>query len=312
MKKMIMMCAAAFLLSACAGMNKNTVNYQMSKYDSAKYYVVAGEGMSKNEAAQNALTNMQREMVQNAPAAADQGVVTDLMANADVEKVWRDADVSAKHYYALAVLPREKARKVLMPLLDQTDAKLAGLSAQFSAPAQPLADLKIAFKMQPLISRRAALDDMYQFLDAGQQAYEAEKFSAYKDVLKEKMAAVLVVVEVEGVESEVMVTYVVDALNQMGLGVADAANGSEAVLVKIITEVDGYDSQKVQGLVWCSSGASVSLVDVARGATFSRFNVHERAGTSRAADSQRQSMQSVGEQAARQITARLEAYLKTK
>ena len=306
-----MMCAVAFLLSACAGMNKNTVNYQMSKYDSAKYYVVAGEGMSKNEAAQNALTNMQREMVQNAPAA-DQGVVPDLIANADVEKVWRDADVSAKHYYALAVLPREKARKVLMPLLDQTDAKLAGLSAQFSAPAQPLADLKIAFKMQPLISRRAALDDMYQFLDAGQQAYEAEKFSAYKDVLKEKMAAVLVAVEVEGVESEVMVTYVVDALNQMGLGVADAANGSEAVLVKIITEVDGYDSQKVQGLVWCSSGASVSLVDVARGATFSRFNVHERAGTSRAADSQRQSMQSVGEQAARQITARLEAYLKTK
>ena len=220
--------------------------------------------------------------------------------------------MSAKHYYALAVLPREKARKVLTPLLDQTDAKLAGLSAQFSAPAQPLADLKIAFKMQPLISRRAALDDMYQFLDAGQQAYEAEKFSAYKDVLKEKMAAVLVAVEVEGVESEVMVTYVVDALNQMGLGVADAANGSEAVLVKIITEVDGYDSQKVQGLVWCSSGASVSLVDVARGVTFSRFNVHERAGTSRAADSQRQSMQSVGEQAARQITARLEAYLKTK
>ena len=306
-----MMCAAAFLLSACAGMNKNTVNYQMSKYDSAKYYVVAGEGMSKNEAAQNALTNMQREMVQNAPAA-DQGVVPDLIANADVEKVWRDADVSATHYYALAVLPREKARKVLMPLLDQTDAKLAGLSAQFSAPAQPLADLKIAFKMQPLISRRAALDDMYQFLDAGQQAYEAEKFSAYKDVLKEKMAAVLVAVEVEGVESEVMVTYVVDALNQMGLGVADTANGSEAVLVKIITEVDGYDSQKVQGLVWCSSGASVSLVDVARGVTFSRFNVHERAGTSRAADSQRQSMQSVGEQAARQITARLEAYLKTK
>ena len=86
MKKMIMMCAAAFLLSACAGMNKNTVNYQMSKYDSAKYYVVAGEGMSKNEAAQNALTNMQREMVQNAPVAADQGVVPDLIANADVEK----------------------------------------------------------------------------------------------------------------------------------------------------------------------------------------------------------------------------------
>ena len=299
-------------MGACAGMNKNTVNYQMNEYDAAKYYVVAGEGMSKEEASQNALENMRREMVQQAPAAANQGVVTDLMANAEVEKTWRDQDFSGKHYYALAVLPRAKARKVLSPLLDQEDAKLEGLAAQFANPPQPLADLKIAFKMQQPASRRAALDEIYQFLDASRQSYRPEVFTPFKTILQDKLAAVLVAVDVQGVQSEVLVTYVVDALNRMGLGVTDAANPDKVLSVNIVTDVDAYDSEKVQGLVWCSSGASISLVDVGRGVTFARFNVHERAGTSRAEDSLRRSMQSVGEQAAVQIAARLETYLKTK
>ncbi len=311
MKKIILL-SAALWLCACAGLNKNTVNYQMNTYDSAKYYVVAGEGRSKEEASQNALENMRREMVQNAPSAANQGVVTDLMANAKVEKAWRDQDFSGKHFYALAVLSRAKARKVLEPLLDQEDAKLKGLSEQFASPANPLADLKVAFAMQQPVFRRSALDEIYQFLDASRQSYRPDLFNPYKTLLQEKLAAVLVAVDVQGVESEVLVTYVVDALNRMGLGVTDAAAPDQVLLVQIVTDVDEYNSDKLKGLVWCSSGASISLVDVARGVTFARFNVHERAGTSRAEDSLRKSMQHVGEQASAQITARLEAYLKTK
>lgn len=312
MKKIILTFLAAAGLCACSGLNKNTVTYQSAKYDSAKYYVVAGEGMTKEEASENALTNMRREIVQNASDAQNQGVVPDLMANASVDKVWRDADVSSKHYYALAVLPRANARKVLEPLLKQTDLKLAGLAAQFSSPADPMADLKIAYKMQPLVVRRQALDDVYQFLSADRESFEAEQFVPYKNILKEKLSAVLVAVDVEGVQSEVLVTYVVDALNQMGLGVVDVTDPDKVLLVKVATDVDGYDSKKVEGLIWCSSSAAVSLADAQRGVTFARFNVHERAGTSRAADSMRRSMQSAGEQAAAQITQRLEAYLKTR
>ena len=50
----------ALTLVACAGLNKNTVSYQMSKYDTAQYYTVAGEGSTKKEAAAHALDNMQR------------------------------------------------------------------------------------------------------------------------------------------------------------------------------------------------------------------------------------------------------------
>lgn len=310
--KKIFLLVCALGLCACAGMNKNTVSYKTNQYNSAKYYVVAGEGMTEAEASQNALDNMRREISQNAPDAEAQGVLTDLMANAQVDKTWRDKDTSGKHYYALAVLSRDKAQRVLEPVLTQLDGMISGLASQFTTPADPMADLKIAYRMQPLVTRRLAVDEAYQFLSATRQSFSPETFLPYKDILKEKLAAVLVAVEVEGMASEVMVTYVVDALNQMGLGVVDMTDPDKLLLVKIQTDVDGYNSKKVEGLVWVSSSAAVSLQETQRGVTFARFNVYERAGTSRAEDSLRRSMQSVGEQSAGQITRRLEAYLKNR
>jgi hypothetical protein len=310
--KKIFLLVCTLGLCACAGMNKNTVSYKTNQYNSAKYYVVAGEGMTQAEASQNALDNMRREIAQNAPDAEAQGILTDLMANAEVDKAWRDKDASGKHYYALAVLSREKAQRVLEPILKQLDGMIAGLANQFTTPADPMADLKIAYRMQPLVMRRLAVDEAYQFLSPNRQSFSSETFLPYKDVLKEKLAAVLVAVDVEGMASEVMITYVVDALNQMGLGVVDITDPDKLLLVKIHTDVDGYNSKKLEGLVWVSSSAAVSLQEAQKGVTFSRFNVYERIGTSRAEDSLRRSMQSVGEQSAVQITRRLEAYLKNK
>ncbi len=298
-------------ITACGGLNKNTVSYQQGKYDAAQYYVVAGDASTKPDAANAALAAMQQELLQHTPKAG-QDVVPDLMANAKVEKVWRDKQATSKHYVALAVLPREKAVAVLTPLLNQADAQLNGLAQQFSTPADPLSDLKVAYQMKPIVERRSALNDAYQFLQADRQEYMPENFAPYKTIFKEKMAAVLVGVQVEGVESDVLVTYVVDALNQMGLSVVEESDPDQVLTVKIETEVDNYSSKKVDGLIWCSSGAAVSLIDTQKQQTFSRFNVHERAGTSRLADSLRRSMQAVGEQAATQIVNRLENYLKTK
>ena len=310
MRKIVLL-ALALGLTACGELNKNTVSYQMAKYDASQYYVIAGDASTKKDAASQATAAMQKELLQHTPQAG-QDVIADLLANAKVEKVWRDKAAETKHYFALAVLPREKANTILTPLLNQADAQLTGLAQQFSTPADPLADLKVAYKMQPIVQRRAALDDLYQFLQADHSSYMPDTFAPYKNIFKQKMAAVLVGVEVSGVENNVMVTYVVDALNKMGLGVVENTDPDKTLLVKIATEVDNYSSKKVDGLIWCSSGAAVSLVDIERGVTFARFNVHERAGTSRLEDSLRRSMQSVGEQAAQQIAVRLENYLKTK
>lgn len=312
MKKITMCLAAVLMLSACTSLNKNTVSYQTSKYDAAKYYVVAGEGDTKDAASQSALDNMRHALIKNAPEIEKDRILTDLMANAKTDKIWRDKSAEKKHYFALAVLSRNNAMKILAPEMNQLDGKLGALAAQFTSPAEPLTDLRIAYRMQPLVARRTLLDETYQFLSPDHQGYAPESFRPYKTALKDKMAAVLVGVDVQGRESKVMITHIVDALNKMGLGVVDISDPDKELSVEIITDTDGYDSKKVQGLVWCSSSAAVSLVDATRGVTFARFNVFERAGTSRASDSLRRSMEAAGEQAAKQITARLEAYVRNK
>lgn len=310
MKKTLFPCLA-LLLAACGGLNKNTVSYQMSKYDSAQYYVVAGEGGTKKEAAATAMANMRKELLEHTPEQG-QSIIDDLLANAKVEKVWRDKSAQQKHFLGLAVLPREKANTILIPLLNQADAQLAGLWQQFSSPADPLADLKVAYQMQPVVQQRMALDDTYQFMQAGRSRYRPDVFAPYKTIFKEKLAAVLVGVEITGTQSRELLTYVVDALNKMGLGVVQAEDPDQVILVTVETDIDNYSSKKVDGLIWCSAGASVSLIDVARGATFARFNVYDRAGTSRLADCVRRSMEAVGEKAAQKTAAGLEEYLKMK
>lgn len=311
MKKWMCLAAAA-VLAACASVNKNTVSYQMSRFDQGKYYVVSGAGATKDEAAQAALANMQADIVSHVPQVSSTGVLPDVLANAKVEKVWRDKSSKQKNYFALAALERETAKNIVARPIDQIDAKLGGLSVQFAVSTDKFADLKIAFKMQPMIAKRNALSDLYQFLDAGEEGYKTAEFAQYKNLLKTRLAAIRVSVEVEGVESDVLTTQVVDALNQMGLGVVAPDADNVAIAVKVKTQVDGYESEKVQGLVWCNSQAAVAMTDRATGATFARFSVHDRAGTSRKADSLRRSMQAVGEKSAEQITKRMDAYLRTR
>ena len=83
-------------LAACGGLNKNTVSYQMAQYDAAQYYVVVGDAATKKAAGAAATANMQQEILAHTPQAG-QNVVADLMANAKVEKVWRDKSTEAKH-----------------------------------------------------------------------------------------------------------------------------------------------------------------------------------------------------------------------
>ena len=76
MKKWFMVLAAG-LLAACAHINKNTVNYQMSLFDQTRYYVVAGEGGDKEAASADALSNM-RKAFENAAEVSDPQILEDI------------------------------------------------------------------------------------------------------------------------------------------------------------------------------------------------------------------------------------------
>lgn len=308
MKKWFMVLAAG-LLAACASVNKNTVNYQMSLFDQTRYYVVAGEGAQKEEASAAALNNMRKEF-ERAAQIANLQVLDDILANAKVKKVWKEKNSHPKNYFALAVLDRTLAQNMLAAPMDVLDAKLAGLAKSLSAGPEPFAALKLAFNMQPLVQERNVYQDAYAFINAGQEGYRSEEFSAYKEALKNAMGAVKVSIKTQGPQHMVLLSQITDALNQMGLGVAQNAQEDAPLQVVVETTVDGYSSDRVKGLEWCSCGASVSMVDNTLGATFARFHVQDRAGTSRRADSLRRSMQGVGEKAAQQISQRMYAYLK--
>jgi len=314
MKKWLVLFSAAGLC-ACSSMNKNTVSYQMSKYDQQVYYVVSGEGEDKEAAAQNALANMRQNIVANVPNVMQEvsSSVEDILANAKTGKVWKDNRAkNPKKYYALAVLKRETAEKILQTPADQLDAQLGAFASRLQANEDKFAGLRNAFSMQPLLIKRNVLQDLYIFLSQNHEGYEVVRFDGYKKVYQDRLAAIKVMTVVRGEEKITLLSRITDAINQMGLSAAGEGDETAVLSVEVEAQVDGYDSERVKGLQWAATSAAISMRDLQAKTTFARFNVNDRAGTNRQADSVRKSMEGVGDKAATEIVQRLTNYLKTK
>ena len=311
--KKITVLLAALGLCACAGVNKNTVSYQMGKYDQKAYYVVAGEGADKEAASADALANMRQSFYQNVPDAKDITQINDIMANAVVDKVWRDkSSKDKKNYFALAVLKRQTAELILQVPANALDARLGALASQLQGTDDKFAGLRAAFAMEPLIKQRNVVQDLYVFVSENQSGYETERCDNYKKLYNDRLASVKVAAVVRGEENAVLLSLITDAVNQMGLSVVGPEDSSALLSVEADAQVDGYGSERLKGLIWASTSAAVSLRDLQAGTTFARFNVYDRAGTGRKADSLRKSMEGVGNKASAEIVKRLTEYLKTK
>lgn len=307
-----LMCAVSFL-AACAGVNKNTVSYQMGKYDQHSYYVVAGEGADKADASAEALANMRKSFQQNVSNAQNMAEMNDLMANAKITKVWRDKSrTDRKNYFALAVLKRKTAERILQAPANDLDARLGALAGRLQATQDKFAGLRAAFSMEPLIAKRNTVQDMYIFISEDREGYETERFESYKKMYNDRLAEVTVAAVVRGEENAVLLSRIIDAVNQMGLSAAEPEDSLALLSVEAETNVDGYGSERLKGLEWVATSASVSLRDLQAGTTFARFNVYDRAGTGRRADSLRKSMEGVGSKASAEIVKRMKEYLKTK
>lgn len=311
--KKLFVCLSVACLCACSGINKNTVNYQMSKYDQHIYYVVAGEGYDKTAAAENALVSMRQNIVQNVPNVSTLAELDDVLAQAKVAKVWRDKSrQDVKHYFALAVLKRATAETVLQGPLTVLDARLGALATQLQANEDKFAGLRAAFAMQPVLIKRNILQDLYIFLSQDHVGYETERFNTYKKLYNDRLAAVKVAAVVRGEENAVLLSLITDAVNQMGLSVVEPTDSTALLSVEADAQIDGYGSERLKGLEWVATSAAISLRDLQNASTFARFNVYDRAGTGRRADSLRKSMEGVGHKASTEVVKRLMEYLKTK
>ena len=303
---------AAALLCACSGMNKNTISYQAGKYDPAAYYVVSGTGETKEAASANALANMKQSFVRSVADVQIIEELDDLAANAKIEKVWRDKSSEAKKYFAIAVLKRQIAEKILQTPADDLDARLGAYAAQLQTNNDKFSGLRAAVSMENLIVKRNVLQDLYAFISQDRVGYETERFESYKKLYNDRLAAVKVAAVVRGDSHEELLSKIVSGINKMGLSAVGPEDETALLSVEVQARVDGYESEKVKGLEWAATSAAVHMRDLEAGTTFASFTLHDRAGTGRKADSVRKSMQAVGEKAADEIVYNLKKYLKTK
>lgn len=303
---------AAALLCACSGMNKNTISYQAGKYDPAAYYVVSGTGETKEAASANALANMKQSFIRSVADVQIIEELDDLAANAKIEKVWRDKSSEAKKYFAIAVLKRQIAEKILQTPADDLDARLGAYAAQLQTNNDKFSGLRAAVSMENLIVKRNVLQDLYAFISQDRVGYETERFESYKKLYNDRLAAVKVAAVVRGDSHEELLSKIVSGINKMGLSAVGPEDETALLSVEVQARVDGYESEKVKGLEWAATSAAVHMRDLEAGTTFASFTLHDRAGTGRKADSVRKSMQAVGVKAADEIVYNLKKYLKTK
>lgn len=303
----------ALCLTACAGVNKNTVSYQMSKYDQHAYYVVAGEGPTKESASAAALENMRKSILQNVPDVSLVAELKDVLANAQVEKVWRDkSQKKPKNYFALAVLKRETAELILQVPANALDGQLRAHASKLQATEDKFAGLRSAFAMEPLLLKRNVVQDFYIFISQDHAGYESERFEMYKKLYHDRLAAVKVAVLVRGEENAVLISRLIDGVNQMGLSTVSPDDPTAILSVEADAKVDGYGSERLKGLEWAATTIAVHMRDLQAGTTFASFTMHDRAGTGRRADSVRKSMENLGDRSAAEIVKRMTNYLKTK
>ena len=303
----------ALCLTACAGVNKNTVSYQMSKYDQHAYYVVAGEGPTKEAASAAALENMRKSILQNVPDVSLVAELKDVLANAQVEKVWRDkSQKKPKNYFALAVLKRETAELILQVPANALDGQLRAHASKLQATEDKFAGLRSAFAMEPLLLKRNVVQDFYIFISQDHAGYESERFEMYKKLYHDRLAAVKVAVLVRGEENAVLISRLIDGVNQMGLSTVSPDDPTAILSVEADAKVDGYGSERLKGLEWAATTIAVHMRDLQAGTTFASFTMHDRVGTGRRADSVRKSMENLGDRSAAEIVKRMTNYLKTK
>ncbi|ACC97755.1 hypothetical protein Emin_0191 [Elusimicrobium minutum Pei191] len=303
MKKILALTVCAVILAACSTVNKNTLSYKLSKVSSEKYITGVGFAQDKKEAQERAKADIQAFF--NATSAGQMPVVADIYNHAFIEETWKDKQTNT--YYAIAALERKVAKNMIKNNLDAMDSQLAGLVMQFNMKQDKFAKVKTALKIQPLLLKRNALEDLHEKIDYTGQGYDPQNFSSLKNIVYQSMNDVRFSLQVLGKNSEILHTHIINALNEMGLSVA--INQEADISVDVNSEIVEYPSKRLEGLYWCSATATVGLKDVETGGIFARFSISGRQGSSRTEEAVKRTMDDIGQSAGKEIKDRLYDYL---
>lgn len=269
-------------------------------YPKAAYLTGVGEGPTQDKAADKARAEIAkvfslevrartqssaREVSDGAVSTYSQDVSDEVRTftakvvdGIEIARRWRAEDGT---HYALAVLDRAHALKVIGDKISAGDKEFAELSERLGKTEGKFSRIRLALRLVALGKARRRFNADYRFLNPEGKGVEAP--AAYPDALasaRKAVSAVTVQVDAQGVSAPRVTTRLIDALSAYGLRATEKGGRAPDVLVSAVADGRGL---RPENLTWFRAKGSLT-VKMSYGATGEAITSFEEAGTGASGD----------------------------
>ena len=308
MKKLLTLSFALLFISACS--NKHVLVKNAEKYPADKYITKVAYANKKDQAKEKALKDI-KTLFNSLPKGDDytQARRQAILDSAKIVDTWKDK--INKRYYAMAVIDRNQAEKLIEPAYVQIDSKLKNLADNIEKEPNKWRAVQYALAMEDLFKARQALDDEYKLVSHSELAYQGSNLNGFKTSHAKAFDNIKIIYEFEGFEDKIVKSKVIEAINELGFGVSEVKQDSDVILHMNIV-LDKFPSKTTDGLYWCTATANVNLKEAANGNIFATLSQSQRVGTFRAEEAQRRSQIAAGQVCAPIVKEKLIEYINKK
>ena len=308
MKKIFTLSFALVLLGACS--SKHIMVKNAEKYPADKYITKIAYDDKKEIAKENALKEIKAIFANLAIGDTyTQARRQAILDSAKVVETWKDK--ANKKYYALAVIDRQQAQKLIEPAYPQIDLKLQTLANNIEQEKNKWRALQYAFAMEELFAKRQLLDGEYRLVSHNNLSYQEDNLKAFKNSYAKAFDNIKIIYEFEGFEDKIVKSKVIETLNNLGFGVSEIKQDSDIILHMNIV-LDNFPSKTTDGLYWCTSTANVNLKEAQNGNIFATLSQSQRVGSFRPEEAQRRSQVAAGQACAPIVREKLLQYINKK
>ncbi|MBI3553714.1 MAG: LPP20 family lipoprotein [Elusimicrobia bacterium] len=263
---------------------------QSSQYPKSAYIIGVGQDATQDKAADRARTEISKAFSlqlsatsRSSASEVDSGKSSSLSqttsddVRTSTRKVLDGVEISSYwddgkgNVYALAVLNREHALKIITDKLAELDKSVPDLQDQINKSDGKFAKLKLALKLLRLAKSRRHLNADYRVLSPEGKGIPApEALSGALEQARKAIAAVTIQVETEGVNADVTTSRIMDGLAAYGLKVAEKSGSSADVLVQARSAAQRLEPENITWF-WARGSILVKMSYGSTGEVFTRF-----------------------------------------
>lgn len=226
-----------------------------------------------------------------------------MLEGVEIVERWRDG--ATGRHYALAVLNKGKAMAAVAERTSALDDEAALWKKNLDAASSPFERAKAAAKLSAVLKGRLELENDRRVLGGGALPSGVDAAAAMSAAAK-ALADLDVVVTASGDGAEQLRTGVIAGLAASGLSAMRTAQtpdlGVEAAAT--VEPVQGGDPR----WKWARAGAVISLKDAHADKVFARFDLSERAASADAGEARRRALDGLAKKAAERTAAEIEGF----